>query len=211
MPRIAISGSHSTGKSTVINALKEIPALAKRFTFKGEILRDIKKTGLNINEYGSDETQRLVMSKFLEYSTIKNTILDRCALDGMVYTAYLYEKNLVTKSTLKIAEAIFENVRYDIRFYIAPEFEIVPDGTRSVNKEFRDRVAELFEEYMDSYKIIPVRLSGSVEQRVSQFIETLAAYDKWMAAEDKEKAEFMKEFIQELVKKEGLCPTPQKS
>jgi len=61
MPRIAISGSHSTGKSTIINALKEIPSIANRFTFKMEVLRDIKKMGIDINEYGSDQTQLLVM------------------------------------------------------------------------------------------------------------------------------------------------------
>ena len=148
--RISISGSHSTGKSTLIRALKEIPSIAERFVIKDEVLRDIKKLGININEYGTDETQRLVMSKFLEYSTIPNTILDRCALDGLVYTTYLYEKKQVKKSTLKIAEAIFENVRYDMYFYIAPEFDIVPDGVRSENFEFRDRVADLFEEYIDA-------------------------------------------------------------
>ena len=187
MPRIAISGSHSTGKSTVINALKEIPDIAKRFTFKSEILRDIKKTGIDINEYGTDATQRLVMSKFLEYSTIPNTILDRCALDGLVYTAYLFEKEQVRKATLRIAEAIFENTRYDMYFYIAPEFDIIPDGVRSVNTEFRDRVAELFEEYMDAHTIVPIRLTGSPEQRVDQFMRTLKAYDEWVASEDKEK------------------------
>ena len=180
MPKIAISGSHSTGKSTVINSLKEIPSITARFVFKGEILRDIKKMGININEYGTDDTQRLVMSKFLEYSTIRNSILDRCALDGLVYTAYLFEKGQVKKSTLKIAEAIFENVKYDIYFYIAPEFEMVPDGTRSENAEFRTRVAELFEEYMEVYKITPIRLTGDVAQRVMIFNQTLEAYDKWI-------------------------------
>ena len=196
MPRICISGSHSTGKSTVINVLKEMPDLMKRFTFKTEILRDIKKTGIKINEFGSDETQMIVMAKHMEYATIPNTILDRGVLDGMVYTAYLYEKQQIKKSTLKIAEAIFENIRYDIQFYIAPEFDIVPDGVRSENTEFRDRVAELFEEYMESYRIIPIRLSGSVEQRVKQFMDTLTSYDKWIKMEAKEKAAYINELSQ---------------
>ena len=193
--RISISGSHSTGKSTVINALAQIPSITERFTIKNEVLRDIKKLGININEYGTDSTQLLVMSKFLEYSTIPNTILDRCALDGLVYTTYLYEKNQVKKSTLRIAEAIFENVRYDLYFYIAPEFNIVPDGVRSENFEFRDRVAELFEEYMVSYKLNAIRLTGSVKERVAQFIETLAAYDNWMKLEKKEKDAFIQSLI----------------
>jgi nicotinamide riboside kinase len=192
MPKIAISGSHSTGKSTVMDALKQIPDIANRFTFKGEVLRSLKKQGIKINELGTDDTQLLVVSKFLEYYTLQDTILDRCALDGLVYTAYLYEKGQVKKSTLKIAEAVFENLKYDIYFYIAPEFDIVHDGIRSDNTEFRTRIAELFEEYMESYKIVPVRLSGTVENRVSQFIETVAAYDKWQKMETKERNEYIK-------------------
>lgn len=183
MPKIAISGSHSTGKSTLINALKEIPSITNRFVFKGEILRDIKKAGIDINEYGSDDTQRIVMARFLEYSIIPNCIIDRCAMDGLVYTTYLYERNQVSKKTLRIAEAIFQNVRYDMHFYIAPEFDIVPDGIRSENVEFRDRIAEIFEEYFQSYNIEPLRLTGDVENRVNQFTSALEAYDKWIEDE----------------------------
>jgi nicotinamide riboside kinase len=191
MPRIAISGSHSTGKSTVINALRKIPSIEKRFTIKTEILRDLKKTGIKINEYGTDNTQLIVTAKHLEYATIPNTILDRCLLDSLVYTAYLYEKGQVKKSTMKVAETVFENVRYDLYFYIAPEFDIVPDGIRSENTEFRDRIAELFEEYMLSYKLEAIRLTGTVDQRVTIFTDTLAAYDKWMANEIKEREAYM--------------------
>ena len=63
MPRIAISGSHSTGKSTVIEELKQIPEISERFQFIGEVLRDLKKKGIDINEMGTDDTQRLVMAK----------------------------------------------------------------------------------------------------------------------------------------------------
>lgn len=200
MPKIAISGSHSTGKSTIIDTLKQNAALTDRFTFKGEILRDIKKSGISINEYGTDDTQRLVMAKFLEYSTIPNSILDRCALDGLVYTAYLYEQKQVSKSTLRIAEAIFENVKYDIYFYISPEFDIVPDGTRSENAGFRTRVAELFEEYLTAYNIEPIRLTGSVEDRVMQFNNTIKAYDSWISQENKEAKEASRSLISQCFK-----------
>lgn len=193
MPKITISGSHSTGKSTVVDALKKIQNLNKRFTFKGEILRDIKRSGHNINEYGSNDTQLLVLSKFLEYSTMQDTIFDRCALDGLAYTAYLYEKNQVTKNTLRIAESIFENTKYDIMFYIAPEFDIVPDGVRSENVEFRDRVAQIFEEYIESYNINIIRLTGNVDERVKQFTDVIDMYDRWLEAEKKEQEEFIKE------------------
>jgi len=192
MPLIAISGSHSTGKSTVIEELGKSEAMTKRFQFIGEVLRDLKKKGVAINEMGTDETQKLVLSKFLEYSTLKNAILDRCALDGLVYTAYLYEKKQVRKNTLRIAEAIFENIQYDIHFYISPEFDIVPDGTRSEDAAFRDRIAELFEEYIDAYKLMPCRLTGTVEERAAQFIGTVEKYDEWIKMESKDRQDLLK-------------------
>lgn len=180
MPRIALSGSHSTGKSTILNELKQIDEINNRFTFIDEVLRSIKKEGHQINEMGDDNTQKIVMAKFLEHSIIPNSILDRCALDGVVYTTYLYEKNQVKRSTLRIAESIFENTFYDIHFYIEPEFDIVSDGIRSENYEFRNRIAEIFEDYIRLYSIKHVRLKGNVNERVNAFLDTLKKYDDCM-------------------------------
>ena len=185
--RISISGAHSTGKSTVIDALKQEPRITSRFEFKGEILRSIKRAGISINEAGTDNTQLLVLSRMLENSTLDNVILDRCALDSLVYTAYLFEKEQVSKNTMRLAESIFENTYNDIYFYIKPEFDIVPDGVRSECTEFRDRISELFEEYIDVYYKPVILLTGSVEERVAIFKEALKMYDEWMSENKREK------------------------
>ena len=192
MPRISVSGPHGVGKSTLIAALKNTPKIEKRFTFKDGIIRSVTKNRIRTNEYGLDNTQLLVMAKFLEHSTIPNTILDKCSLDGLVYTAYLYENNQVKKSTLQVAESIFENVRYDIYFYIAPESAILATETPSNTMEIRNRISELFEEYIQAYKLPIIRLSGKLSERVSQFVETIDMYDKWVKAERKEHEKYMR-------------------
>ena len=176
--KIAITGAHSTGKSTLVAELQKDIKLSKQFEFRGNITRTIKGGNIKINELGTNETQLLVLSRHLDHYTPKNVILDRCALDGLVYTAYLFEKGVVNRETLRIAEAVFENLKYDIIFYIPPEFDIVDDKTRSTNPEFRNRIVELFEEYMDSYGIFPIRLTGSVKERVAQFKTALRSYKK---------------------------------
>ncbi len=178
--KIAITGAHSTGKSTLVDALSQDTALKKRYIFRGNITRSIRESGISINEAGSESSQLLVLAKHLEHYVPENIILDRCALDGLVYTAYLFERGMVSRDILRIAEAIFENLKYDLIFYLTPEFEIVDDKVRSTDLTFRDRVAELFDEYIDSYKLNVIHLTGSIEERVTQFKSALKDHDKML-------------------------------
>lgn len=183
---VSISGAQGTGKSTLLTYLSDDSELTQEFQFKGNTTRSIRDMGIAINENGSDASQLLVAAKHLEHYALDNVILDRCALDGLVYTAYLYEKGLVNKRTLRIAETIFENLRYELMFYIEPEFAIDDDNVRSTNTEFRDRIVELFEEYMEAYRIEPIRLTGSVVERADQIKSAIRAYQKYL--EDTRKA-----------------------
>lgn len=178
--RIAISGAQSTGKSTLLAALRAHPKF-KDFVVRDETTRNVLRGVLGvekmeINENGTDDTQRLIIAQHLANSINAhgpNVLYDRCALDGVVYTHYLYMHNKVSKQTFRIAQSIFENVRYDIWFYIPPEFEPIRDGERSVNTEFRDDIVKLFDEYIASYGIPTVNLSGTVEERVAQVIRIM--------------------------------------
>lgn len=202
--KIAVTGAHCTGKSTLVEELQKIPEIAKQFTFRGNITRKVKKEGKQINENGDDETQLLVISQHIENSIPKNVILDRCALDGLVYTTYLYEKGKVSKQTLRIAEAVFENLHYDILFYIKPEFEIIKDGVRSTGKEFQDRVAELFEEYIEAYNLPVILISGTVKERVKAITETIAHFQKHQKEQSAAEAKVFKELskkVQEQINK----------
>ena len=122
---ITIAGAHCTGKSTLIEELKKNKSLSDAFEFKGEVLREIKRSGIKINEYGTNETQMMVLSKMLQYATLPNAILDRGFLDCLVYTTYLYEQNQVSQKIYELAKNMFENIRYDMYFYIPPEFDII--------------------------------------------------------------------------------------
>ena len=171
--RIGISGAQSVGKTTLLNALRSEKQLID-YTFCNEVTRRVQGYGLSINENGSDLTQRLIMQEhvvnvFMHYKMIT----DRTSLDGLVYTQYLVESNKATQHALDQAKKIFEKVqpRYDIQFYIKPEFEIENDGVRSVDKFFRDRIVALFDENIWYYKVPIVLLYGSVRERVQQFID----------------------------------------
>jgi GTPase SAR1 family protein len=145
--KIGITGAQSVGKTTLLNALRS-EKLFKDYVICDEVTRRVKSYGLPINEEGTDITQRLIMNEHIvNVFMYGNMLTDRTALDGLVYSAYLYNKNQISANTLKYVREVFNKVwhSYDYVFYIEPEFEIVDDGVRSINKQFRDEIAELFE------------------------------------------------------------------
>ena len=171
--RVAFSGAQSTGKTTLLNALRS-GADFKDSKFWDEITRQIKEQGFEINEQGTDATQLKIMQEHKRRVTAEDSglvIFDRCSLDGLVYTQYLYNKGQLTKETLDEATKVFEETisTWDAIFFLRPEFEIVDDGVRSVNVEFHRNIVFLFDHFIEKYKLQVIQLTGSVEDRVNQF------------------------------------------
>jgi len=173
--KIAFTGAQSTGKTTLLNRLKHDPMFNLEFDFRDEITRRMQKKGLSINEGGNDITQLLIMNSHIKNSLIDNVIMDRCALDGLIYTDWMYGKNKVRSWVREYAENVFNLLidRYDYIFYLTPEFDIEDDGVRSTDIDFRNEIVDLFDHYIKEYKIPVIKLTGTVEQRLSKIKETI--------------------------------------
>lgn len=174
--RWAISGAQSTGKTTLINKLKyvyNIPII-------GGVTRSVNKQ-VSINESGDNTTQILLIQKHIE-NLIKyqDGLFDRCMLDVYVYTIYLNRHKKVSDSVLKGIEQIFDATinLYDIIFYLKPEFDLVDDGVRSNNLDFRAEVVDIFDTVIQQKNIDVVLLSGDIEQRLAQFIKVVGEYNE---------------------------------
>lgn len=164
---ISFSGAQSTGKTTLLNKLKEDKNLSN-YKFIDEITRNIQRKGYKINEMGDSETQKLIMDSHLENSEFENAILDRCSLDGLCYTEYLYNKGNISEDVMNYTRDVFEKTikKYDIIFYLKPEFEIVNDNVRSTDKEFQNEIVKLFDKNIEKYNINVIQLTGSIEERL---------------------------------------------
>jgi nicotinamide riboside kinase len=175
MTRIGITGAQSVGKTTLLNALRSEKTLAN-FQVCDEVTRRVKSYGIPINEDGNDVTQRLIMNEHI-YNLVmhEHMITDRTALDGLVYTTYLYKKGKLSKATFDHVSAVFKVIwpKYDYVFYIEPEFDIVDDGVRSTNISFRDEISELFRQTILKERLSLIRVSGSVRNRVDTIIRIL--------------------------------------
>ena len=101
--------------------------------------------------------------------------MDRCALDGVVYTRWMYNKGLVEEWVMDYAERVFTLLieKYDKIFYLIPEFDIEDDGVRSTDIDFRNEIVTIFNEYIIECEIPVIQLTGSVDNRVSLIVEEL--------------------------------------
>ena len=173
--KIAFTGAQSTSKTTLLKELKRDPDLSLKYDFRDEITRRMQKKGLSINEGGNDITQLLIMNSHIKNSLIDNVIMDRCALDGLVYTDWMSRKGKVQQWVLQYADNVFKMLidRYDHIFYLVPEFDIEDDGVRSTDIDFRNEIVELFEKYIKAIDIPVIKLTGTVEQRLNKIKETI--------------------------------------
>jgi len=173
--KIAFTGAQSTGKTTLLTELKSVAPYSYTYTYIDEITRRMIKRGVQINEGGDDVTQLLIMNSHLKNVLSDNVIMDRCALDGVVYTRYLYNRGQVSEWVMDYAEKVFQLIieKYDHIFYLQPEFAIQHDGVRSTDEGFRDQIAKLFSEYILECEVPVVHLTGTVQDRLTQIKEVI--------------------------------------
>ena len=185
----SFTGAQCTGKTTLLKHLyKENGDYP--FVFIPEVTRLVKREyNMPINESGDDLTQMLIMTEHVRNifrdradHIVRGVhqILDRCALDGIVYSHYLLDKGKINRATYDACDLIYKKLinKYDVIFYTSHEdVELVDDGERSVDKIFREDIIGLFDMYMQ-YNIIEkgprvVHLEGTVEERLKTIKSTL--------------------------------------
>lgn len=176
---ISFSGAQSTGKTTL---LKHLQAKNKDIVFVPEVTRLVKRQyNLPINEDGTDLTQKIICAEHLKnaYSVDHqkaNVILDRCSLDGWVYSSWLYKKKKISASTLSFSEETFHDTqaKYDAIFYTSPDDLVVEDdGERSIDIDFRNDIIKLFDLLKTQYTGNLITLRGTVEERLQAIQNTL--------------------------------------
>ncbi len=108
---VSFTGAQSTGKTTLINELSCLLQSAD-WTIVPEVTRLVKRQfDVDINELGGDDTQALIITQHLinSLSHKDNVIMDRCIIDGLVYTNYLYSEGKVSTDIVCYAGHLVTN------------------------------------------------------------------------------------------------------
>ncbi len=172
--RISFTGAQCSGKTTLLN--KCIEHYGDRFEYVTEVTRPIARMGMPINESGDDDTQRAIIESHILNSTIENVIMDRCIIDGLLYTKHLYDMKRVNFDTWTYAYDTYLNLlnRLDVVFY-TEAVEMVDDGVRSTSDSFRESMINSFNRWVTflendtqpEFRGEIIRLRGSVDDRFS--------------------------------------------
>lgn len=173
--RIGICGAQSTGKTTLLNALRS-EDLLKDYIICNEVTRKVKSYGLPINEQGNNVTQKLIMQEHIVNVFLYNKMItDRTSLDGYVYSTHLHNHRKIDDECWDFVKKIHNKVwsNYDIVFYLDPEFEIEDDGVRSIDRVFRDSIVNLFKYTIEKNKLNVIKLTGSLRERVESALKII--------------------------------------
>lgn len=181
---ISFTGTGSTGKSTLLKLCKD--HYGDRFKYVEEVTRLVKREhGVTINENADNITQLLIMNQHIINSMIEGDVLmDRCCIDGYVYTTWLWQHGKIDEWVLEYASNVATMLlkKVDIIFHCVADFELVKDGERSDNETFRDEIellmnAILYRSPVCDIKSKVVTLAGSVEERMEKIKQTIEQYD----------------------------------
>jgi nicotinamide riboside kinase len=167
--RIAIAGSHSTGKSTLARRL------ARRLGIKylPDIVRqEAVKKGFTINENTPPQVQMwLVMRQWELENTSNRWVADKCLFDYQVYG----EVVLKDRDFLNVIKKIVAKAKYDHVFWVPIEIPLEDDGVRSANEKFREIIQKRYAAFLKKRGVKAITVRGSKEERVRQALAHIAA------------------------------------
>jgi predicted ATPase len=170
MHRIVFTGAQGTGKTTVLKKFE-----SKGFNVITEIVRQLAQNGVKINKDGDEKGQTKIFKSYKEKLgelSIEGYISDRSLVDVTAYTMHLVDQGKISKDYLEkqIKQLVrFKNENPDIIYCYYPiEFDVVDDGVRDLDEEYRKTIDENIQKLFKMVGIQPVVIKGTVEERVSK-------------------------------------------
>ena len=163
--KIGFCGTMSVGKTTLVNALKELPEF-KDYIFRTERSKYLMEMGIPLNTDSTLKGQLVFAAERASELLQKIIITDRTIVDVMAFNAL--SKSMTATESYFLNHTLEHLINdYDYLFYISPAgVEVEDNGVRETNSKYRDNINKKILEILDTYSNKYITINGSVEKRI---------------------------------------------
>ena len=177
--KIGFCGTISVGKTTLVNALKELPEFAD-YHFATERSKYLRDLGIPLNTDSTLKGQLIFLAERASELLHENMITDRTVIDVMAFSHLSTTIPFFISADLN--KAVSELIRdYDYIFYVSPEgVELEDNGVRVVDSEYRmeldQTIKKLLEQHKFKFNTITgyAELSGTTEERIQKIKQVMS-------------------------------------
>ena len=177
--KIGFCGTISVGKTTLVNALKELPEFAD-YHFATERSKYLRDLGIPLNTDSTLKGQLIFLAERASELLHENMITDRTVIDVMAFSHLSTTIPFFISADLN--KAVSELIRdYDYIFYVSPEgVELEDNGVRVVDSKYRIKldktIKKLLEQHKSKLNTITgyAELSGTTEERIEKIKQVMS-------------------------------------
>ena len=170
--KIGLCGTMSVGKTTLVNALKELDYF-KDYMFRTERSKELMAQGIPLNTDSTLKGQCVFLAERACELMQNNIITDRTIIDVMAFANCSTSMDIYDKEDFEtLASRLIRE--YDYIFYVSPMgVEIEDNGIRETNATYRqtidNMIVKLSTKYNHRIKKL-YTLEGSTEDRIHQMV-----------------------------------------
>jgi GTPase SAR1 family protein len=179
--KIGFTGTMSVGKTTLVNALKEVPEF-KDYKFATERSAYLSSLGIPLNHETTIEGQTIFLAERVSELMQPKIITDRTILDVIAFTKCANKVSVIDSDSFEKYASRFIK-QYDHIFYISPKgIDIEDNGVRETDSNYRKEIDETIQKFLLKYypkaydandTYCPYKLKGTTEERIAQIMEVV--------------------------------------
>lgn len=185
MAKIALAGSHSTGKTTLIRDFCAQQGTDKVYVISG-IARGVIARGFQLGKGSTVEAwinyigDQFRAERIAATATWNVLLSDRTAIDALAYA--LVNRDLLGATIpsyfidMLLEVALRESAFYDLYAFFPVEFPMASDGIRDEDEGYRSRVGDAILRILEENKVKFLTISGTRESRLFSLTGAVAGH-----------------------------------